>query len=179
MAASDEHNPDEPLAPLPTWQLFASVASQSELLDEVAQAASVGEGVAAVEQTTASLSVDSVWLGFGSVSVVSLPVESVSAASVAVEAAPAQGSAAAKATAPSSAGSSEDGPTLGPALGPVVRPITTPLVELGRPIRRSIFLRPLPTLADVEPGVEPALRTISPVGSEYQPGALSRSISGR
>jgi hypothetical protein len=48
MAASDEQSPDEPLAPLPSWQLFANVATQSELLDEVAQleVESLGEGVA-------------------------------------------------------------------------------------------------------------------------------------
>lgn len=167
MAASDADNPDEPLAPLPTWQLFASVASQSELLDEVAQAIPVGESVAAVEQTPASLSVESI--SFGSVSVETLPVESARSSTRGPASSPAPGPVLEPAP----------GPTLEPALGPVVRPITTPLIELGRPIRRSIFLAPLPTLADVEPGVEPAVRSISPVGSEFQPGALARSISGR
>jgi len=35
---------------------------------------------------------------------------------------------------------------------------------------------PLPTVADVEPGVEPDVRTIAAVGSEYQPGSLGRII---
>ncbi len=147
MAASDEQSPDEPLAPLPSWQLFANVATQSELLDEIAQleGESFGEGVA-----SAPLAVDTT------------DAEALDQPAVPVRAVPEVGI---------SLPTGRD-----PKQSPSVAPTAAPLIALDRRIRRSIFVPPLPTLADVEPGVEPDVRQIAAIGSEYQPGSLGRII---
>ena len=145
MAASDEQSPDELLAPLPSWQLFANVATQSELLDEVAQleVESLGEGVA-----SAPLAVDTAD-GFEQPAA---PVRAVTQVGISL---------------PEGPGAKKSAP---------VAPAAAPLITLDRRTRRSIFVPPLPTVADVEPGVEPDVRTIAAVGSEYQPGSLGRII---
>lgn len=169
MADSDEPSAEDLLQPLPSWQLFASVATQSELLDEVGEPAvravveSPGLGdIAAPPVAEVGQAADALLL-----------VESASL--LLSEAAPATPESPAKAASPvvptSPASPASPGITLGAA--PAFQPTTAPLVDLGRPVRRSVFLPPLLTL-------DPASRTdtvsIAPVGGAYQPGSLSRII---
>ncbi len=148
MAASDEQSPDELLAPLPSWQLFANVATQSELLDEVAEleVESLGEGVA-----SAPLAADTAY-AVDAFEKPAAPVRTVPQVGISL---------------PEGPGAKKSAP---------VAPAAAPLITLDRRTRRSIFVPPLPTVADVEPGVEPDVRTIAAVGSEYQPGSLGRII---
>lgn len=156
MAASDEHSPDEPFLPLPSWQLFANIATMSELLDEVAQVQ--GDSVAE------SAFVDP------------LAVESLAADTVAslYSGIPRSQPVAPDRVFPEVGIAIPKGQS--PAASSAARPVAAPLVDLGRPSRRSIFVPPLMTLADVEPGVEPDVRKIAAVGSHYQPGSLARAV---
>lgn len=160
--SAEELSAEELLAPLPSWQLFASVATQSELLDEVGEPAvqavveSPGLGdIAAPPVAEVAQSADALLL-----------VESASillSEAAAMSAPPASAAPPVFPTSPASPGI-----TLGAA--PAFQPTTAPLVDLGRPVRRSVFLPPLLTL-------DPAgTRSVAPVGGAYQPGSLSRII---
>ena len=156
---ADERERGGPLDPLPDWQLFASVATQSELLDDVAQR--VGAGSVAE-------------VGFDPAAVASESVPDPTRDSLPV--------AMAEAGQPTALDvSSIDAKVVTtPAALTTATPqtMTVQLADLSRPVRRSVFLRPLPTLADVAPGVEPAVREIAPVGSDYRAGSIGRAIHG-
>lgn len=176
--------PDEPLAPLPSWQLFASVSTQSELLDDVAlrPADQVAEPTAAVEakplpkrDSVQGGQLDPLATSAFAVATPGPDPTQVTEGAARWTTAPAEMSA--TSTAPGAAPPGP-APTFTAAAAPTAQAVRSPLVDLQRTIRRSIFLPPLPGLADVEPGVEPAVRTISPVGSDYVPGSLGRAIQG-
>jgi hypothetical protein len=176
--------PDQPLAPLPSWQLFASVTTQSELLDDVAMRHldQVAEPAAAVEVQTASQAdlLPDPRLDPLATSAFAVATPGPDPAQVGAQAAGAAdaptvatfGTTAYRAT------PSDPAPAFTAAAAPMAQAVRAPLVDLQRTIRRSIFLPPLPGLADVEPGVEPTVRAISPVGSDYVPGSLRRAIKG-
>ena len=157
---ADERELGGPLDPLPDWQLFASVATQSELLDEVEQKTS---GIGSVAEA-----------GFDAAAVASVSVPDPTLDSLASSANPA-------------------GPPVGLAFATTYAPVvakpiqpamttqqamTVQFVDLLRPLVRSVFLRPLPTLADVAPDVEPQVRQIAPTGSDYRPGSIGKAIHG-
>jgi hypothetical protein len=164
-----ELSAEELLAPLPSWQLFASVATQSELLDEVGQPVipaaveSPGLGdVAAPPIAEVGQAADALLL-VESASILLSEVPTATPAPPAAAAPPGFPTSPASPTSP--------GITLGAA--PAFQPTTAPLVDLGRPVRRSVFLPPLLTLAPVS---RTDTVSIAPVGGAYQPGSLSRVI---
>lgn len=176
--------PDEPLAPLPSWQLFASVSTQSELLDAIAlgpvdQVAEPATRVEATPQPPRDLIPGPV-LDPLATSAFAVATPGPDPAQVA-EGAPGwtnrEGQASPAAPAPS-VPATGPAPTFTAAAAPTAQAVQSPLVDLGRTIRRSIFLPPLPGLGDVASGVEPATRTIAPVGSDYVPGSIGRAIIG-
>jgi hypothetical protein len=176
--------PDQPLAPLPSWQLFASVTTQSELLDDVAmrhpdQVAEPPAGVE-VQATSQAVRVPDPLSDPLATSAFAVATPGPDPAQVAEQAAGAADTPtlAAPHAAAHKASPSDKVPAFTAAAAPKAQAVRSPLVDLQCTIRRSIFLPPLPGLADVEPGVEPAVRAISPVGSDYVPGSLGRAIKG-
>ncbi len=156
---ADERDLGAKLDPLPEWQLFANVATQSELLDEVAHG---GTTLRSVSEAT-----------FDPAAVASETVPDPTSDHGALP--PVQ-------TSPigtqNTAGARSD---LSRAIQPAqarLEGMTIEPVDLGQSLRRNIFLRPLPTLADVASGVEPEVRQIAPVGTEYRRGSIGKAIQG-
>lgn len=156
--------PDEfgVLAPLPQWLLFAELATQTEVLDAVCAPVpppAVAEPAFDPQSvvTAAPPEVAGLW---------ATPAGSPDAGAVEKQQNVGQDhQATPHASGPGPHAKTPLSPTaqLSEPVLPKLRPVELALVSLAVPVRRSIFLRPLPTLADVE-GAEP--KTISPMGTE-------------
>ncbi len=156
---ADERELGAKLDPLPDWQLFANVATQSELLDEVALAGTAHRGIAEATFDPAAVASETVPDPTSHLEAQLQTETSLTGT-------------------PSTIGNRAEPSRIIQPAQTRLEAMTVEPVDLSRPLRRNIFLRPLPTLADVEKGVEPEVRQIAPVGSEYRRGSIGKAIQG-
>ncbi|HMU38957.1 MAG TPA: hypothetical protein PKE31_08075 [Pseudomonadota bacterium] len=151
----------EPLALLADWQIFQDVATQAEVLDEIAQGFRDSVADPAYDPTLVAQS-DVPNLAQD------LAPDNTHNPSPGT---PTEKQAHAKTAATDERAEVEAKPTQA-----VPKAVQFALASLHKPARRSVFLPPLPTLAEVESGVEPATRHIAPVGQENR--GILRAILG-